>query len=142
MSVDDYGLKWTDGTDVSIATLENTIISSKYPCLKFSNFGTGSITYTHDVAGNDIVVATHNLGYNPQYVFLTQWFDIDNNVKNDTYRHAPVFDNLSDGAIYFTAVPYTTTTQLKYTVYSYNGSGSASITLKYIYIIYYNPEDE
>ncbi len=138
----DYGLKWTDGTDISEAELKNLIISSSHPCLKFSDIGTGSITYTHDSTQTDQLVATHNLGYEPLFRFLTQWFDIDTDSKVETYRNAPFIDSQSNGAVYFIARPYVNNTQLKYYVRSFTGSGTESITLKFLYIIYYDPDQD
>ena len=137
-----YGLKWTDGVDVSTAKLENLIISSSHPCLKFAFSGTGSITYNHDSSSNDIWIVKHNLGYKPLFIVLTQWFNIDTDSKETSYRKAPLFDNLLSGAIYFNAKPYVTTTELRYYVYSFTGSGSESITLKYIYFVYYDPDQD
>jgi len=139
----DYGLKWTDGTDVSEAELKNLVISSSHPCLKFSDIGTGSITYTHDSTETDQLVATHNLGYEPLFRVLTQWFDINiTGAKKETYRNAPFTDTLLDGAVYFIAEPYVNNTQLRYYVRSFTGSGTESITLKFLYIIYYDPDQD
>lgn len=138
----DYGLKWTDGTDVSTANLEDLVISSGHPCLKFADIDTGSITYTHDGGTTDNLIATHNLGYEPLFIVLTQWFNIDTDSKETSYRKAPFIDTLSNGSIYFDARTYVSTTELRYSVRSYTGSGTESVTLNYIYIIYYDPDED
>jgi len=138
----DYGLKWTDGTDVSTAELKNLVISSGHPCLKFADIGTGSITYTHDGGETDGLIATHSLNYEPLFVVYTQWFNIDTDSKETSYRKAPFIDTLLNGSNYFDARTYVNNTQLRYSVNSYTGSGTESITLNYVYVIYYDPDED
>jgi len=137
----DYGIKISKpGKDVLTCGIEDLIYYSKYPLLKIKSTGTGTITYDHDDASNDVLVATHSLGYIPIFTFLTQWYDIDGDAKSTTYRHAPFYDSLAGGAVVTRARPYASTTELRYEVGSYTGSGITSISLDYIYVIYYDPD--
>lgn len=139
----DFGLKWAKGnTDVSSADIKNLLMHSSYPMLKFQDIGTGTITYTHDGAETDELVVTHDLTYEPLFILLTQWFDIDSDTKKTDYRKAPFIDTLSGGSIYFDSRPYVNTTQLRYSVNSFTGSGTESVSLKYVYAIYYDPDED
>lgn len=138
----DYGFIWTDGTDISEAELKNIIVSSSHPCLKFAFSGTGSITYTHDLGGEDELIVAHNLKYEPLFIVFTQWFNINTGLKVTSYRKAPFFDSLLDGSMNFSSEPYVNSTQLRYKVSSWTGSGIESITLKYLYFIYYDPDED
>lgn len=130
------------GYDVKTADLGDLLLHSSYPVLKIKEIGTGSITYTHDGASTEVTVATHDLGYIPIFMFLTQWYNIDSDALETSYRVAPFFDWLVGGAVVTRARPYATTTQLKYEVGSYTGSGEVSTTLNYIYVIYYDPDED
>lgn len=135
-----YGFIWTDGTDISDAELKNIIISSEHPCLKFAESGTGSVTYTHDGGYQDVLIKAHNLGYEPMFYFATQWLDINTNNLVTNYRRGPFTDSLLGRSIYFTANAYSTTTQLRLSIGSFTGSGAKSVTAKYMYFIYYDPD--
>lgn len=137
----DHGLKISkSGHPVKTAGLKDLIFSSGHPVLKIKEIGTGSINFTNDSGfAVDQLVVEHDLGYKPLFSFLTQWYDIDNSVKQDDYRDAPFIDTLLGGANYFDAKPYVTTTELRYNVASFNGSGG-SFTLNYIYAVYYDQD--
>jgi hypothetical protein len=138
----DYGLKWAkDGVAVETAEIHELIINSSNPMLKIKEIGTGTINYTHDGAPTDVLVADHDLDYEPIFIVYTQWFNIDTDSKETTYRQAPFIDSLVGGSVYFVAKPYVNDTELRYTVNSFTGSGSESVSLKYLYIIYYDPDE-
>ena len=137
----DYGIKIAKpNVKIQDATLKDLVFHSKYPLLKIKEIGSGTINYTNDGSATEDLVATHNLGYTPLFRFLTQWYDIDVGAKNTTYRNAPFIDTLVGGSIYFDARPFVNTTELRYNVSSFDGNGG-SISLDYIYAIYYDPDD-
>jgi len=137
-----YGIKMSKpGKDVKTAGLKDLIFLSTKPVLKIKQSGTGSISYTHDGSSNDILVATHSLGYIPMFMLMMQWYNIETDTKETSYRAAPFTDKLVSGSIYFDARAYANTTQLRLSVGSYNGNGSSSISLDFLYSIYYDPED-
>jgi hypothetical protein len=138
--MNDIGLKWTKGADVNVATLKDFLIHSSYPLLKFKVLDTGSINYSHDGGETDILVATHDLGYIPLHRLLIQWFDIDSDSKKTSYRNAPFIDTLLSGSIFFRARSYCNATQLRLAVESWTGSGVQAVELKYIYVVYYEPD--
>jgi hypothetical protein len=136
-----YGLEISKpGKNVLTAGLKDLILSSDYPVLKIAKHGTGSITYTHDGATTDDLIYTHDLEYKPQFRIMTQWFNIDTDNKETSYRIGPFIDALLGGAVYFSARAYVTTTELRYSVRSYTGSGTESVTLNFIYFLYYDME--
>lgn len=136
-----HGLKIAKpGFDAKTAGLNNLIFHSSYPLLKIKQQGRGLITYTNDTAGTEIVVALHNLGYQPLFRFMTQWYNIDLAQKEDTFRNAPFFDTLSSGAVNFVARPYVDDVGLRYKVSSFDGNGG-TFALEFFYIIYYDPDD-
>ena len=138
----DYGIKVSKpGSDAKTASLGDLIFHSDYPVLKIKSQGTGQITYTHDGAGNDILVDTHDLGYQPLFSFMSQWYDIDASVKRNSFRQAPFIDTLSSGSISCDIRPYVNNTQLRFSASSFDGMGTESVTLDFIYFIYYDPED-
>lgn len=140
----DFGLKWAKGdVDVDSAGIEDLLIHSSFPALKFAELGTGTISYTHDGGGaTDELIVEHDLGYEPLFIVLTQWFNIDTDSKETDYRKAPFIDTLVGGSIYFDARPYVTSTELRYSVTSFTGSGSESVSLDYIYAVYYDPDED
>ena len=137
----DYGIKIAKpGFVASTAGLGDLLFHSGYPFLKIKSVGTGSITYSHDGVSTDALVYTHDLGYIPIFTFLTQWYNIDTDAVETSYRNAPFYDQLLEGAVVTRARPYANTTQLRYEIGSYTGSGEVSKTLNYIYAVYYDPE--
>lgn len=139
---EDYGIKMSKaGVNVKTAGLKDLILHSGYPTLKIKASGTGSISYTNDSSATDNLVVTHNLGYVPLFMFQTQWYSVDSATKQTTYISAPHYDGTyADLGIFASYRPYANTTQLRYEVQSYDGNGG-SITLNYIYVVYYDPDD-
>ena len=132
----DYGIKISKpGFDVKTAGFGDLIFHSDYPVLKIKSQGTGQITYTHDGAGNDILVETHDLGYEPLFSFMSQWYDIDSSIKRDSFRQAPFIDTLVGGSIYSDVRPYVSDTELRFSVASFDGGGSESVTRDFSYFI-------
>ena len=136
-----YGIKIAKpGFDAKTAGLNNLIFHSGYPFLKIKQTGRGSITYTNDTAGTDMLVTIHNLGYDPLFRFMTQWYDVDSGVKQDNYRNAPFIDSLAGGSVSFAARAYVDTVGLRFEVASFDGTGG-SHTLQFFYAIYYDPDE-
>lgn len=136
----DHGIKWTKGADVSTAGLKDLLIHSSFPLLKIKEIGTGSVTYEHDGTGTDQLVVDHGLSYTPLYRFLMQKYDIDAAAKSNDYYPMPMLDTLVGGAIYFSGRSYIDGTELRIAVDSFDGEGEESITLNYLYIVYYDPD--
>lgn len=139
--MDDIGLKWVKpDADVDTAGLKDTLIHSKYPLMKFKEIDSGSINYTNDdVSPTDILVTTHGLPYEPQFLFKIQWYDIDAGVKRTTFREAPFIDTLVGGAVFFDARPYIDGDELRLSVSSFDGNGG-NFDLDFTYAIYYEPD--
>lgn len=136
----DYGVKWTKGVDVDIAGLKDIVISSAHPLLKFKDIGEGSFTFFNDSGEQENFVTTHDLGYVPQVRMMAQWYDIDTAAKKDTFRNAPISDKLVGGSVYFNLRPVIDDEELVIKSAGFDGNGG-SYTIKYIYAIYYDPED-
>lgn len=139
---EDYGIKVSKpSVNVKSAGLKDLILHSSYPTLKIKASGSGSINYTNDSTAVDQLVVTHNLGYTPLFMFMTEWYSLDSATKQSTYISAPHYDGVyADLGLFASYRPYANTTQLRYKVQSYDGNGG-SITLNYIYVVYYDPDD-
>jgi hypothetical protein len=138
----DHGIKWSKpNKNVETCGLNDLIIHSKYPILKIAQEGSGYIELVKNpFTGYDELVATHNLGYKPIVRFSSEWYNIDNDSKETTYREAPTLDILLGGAVFNIIRPYVTTTQLRVTVGVWGGS-VGNLTLNYFYKIYYDVDE-
>lgn len=141
MAITDYGLKWMKpGKDVDNDGLKDTLIISSKPILKYKKVDTGSIQIQSDGTVYDVLIFEHDLGYEPQYEFLTQWVSIDLGEKKDTFVNAPYADNLFwDLGLTFTVRPYMTTTEFRLEIFCYDGLDE-TYDIDYIYKVYYDPD--
>lgn len=143
MAITDYGLKWVKpNVNVDTAGLKDTLLLSSKPVLKKVVEDTDSINIDTDGTNYDITVYTHNLGYEPQYEFLTQWVNMENGDLETTYISAPVYDGTyADLGLSMSIRPYMTTTALKLAVSIYDGN-SNNHDIDFIYKIYYDPDED
>jgi len=129
------------GHNVKTASIGDLIFTSSFPVLKIKHMGTGSVTVPNGGTAPDDLVYTHSLGYIPKFAFLIQWYDLNLPGKQSDYRTAPFIDTELDGSNYFSADPYASTTELRISASLFDGLGG-SVSLSYMYAIYYDPEDE
>lgn len=141
MAITDYGLKWVKpGVDVDSAGLGDTLILSSKPILKKVVEDTDTINIDTDGTTYDVTVYTHNLGYEPQYEFLTQWVNMETGDLETTYITAPFYNGLyADLGIYLEIRPYMTTTAMKLYIACYDGLAN-NHDIDFIYKIYYDPD--
>lgn len=143
MSVNDYGLKWgKQNADTDSAGLEDLILYSSKPILKYKAVGNGSIQIEDGGGVVDQLVYTHNLGYEPQYEFLTQWFDLEGpgSGLQTSYVCAPYEDNtLWDLGMVFSIIPYMTTTEFRVKGFLFQ-DGSGIYDFDFFYKVYYDPD--
>lgn len=136
-----YGVKWTKGVDVSEAELKDVLLSSEHPLLKIKEIGSGSFTYTNDNGSAQThFLTTHDLGYVPLVRVMAQWYDIDSATKKDTFRNVPLQDKLVGGSVYFEIKVDKDDEELNLITAGFDGNGG-SYSLKYVFAIYYDPED-
>lgn len=135
-----YGLRFTKGADVDEATLKDLLIDSQNPLLKIKSLGSGSFTFNNDSGEQEHFITTHSLSYVPLVRVLAQWYDIDTATKKTTFRPIPILDRLVGGSVYFEMRYDASGGELNITTAGFDGNGGAH-SLKYIYAIYYDPED-
>lgn len=143
MAITDYGLKWAKpNADVSTAGLGDTLIISSKPILKYLVVDIDSINIDTDGTEYDVLVYTHDLGYEPQYEFLTQWIDVEDGTKKSTYMGAPVYNGIyASTGIYMDIRPYMTTTEFRLFISIFDSLDN-NHDINYIYKIYYDPDED
>ena len=135
----DYGVKIAKpGFDARTTGLNNLVFNSSYPLLKIKQKGQGTATLTNNSTA-DSLVTIHNLGYQPLFRFSIQWYDIDLDAKDSSYRSAPFLESLSNGSVNFKARPYTDNVGLRLQLAS-SGVSAGTHTLQYYYVIYYDQD--
>ena len=135
-----YGLKVTlPGINVGSAGLKDLLFHSKYPLLKIQSKGSGSVNLTDGGAGFNIVVATHNLGYQPLFFLFSTYYDSFSNAMVNNYRRMPLAVRSSGGLLREYYTPTVNTTQLLYSGSTAGGDGLTH-TINYYYVIYYEPQ--
>ncbi len=123
----DYGFRISKtGQDVKTCTDLNTVVTSKYACLKGSVSGSGSTTVTSPNT-NTITIA-HNLGYIP---LARVYVDIDNAGE---YSELPLMGRITV-LEWYQIYCYCDATNL-YILFSYDDTATGAHTFPYKYYIY------
>lgn len=140
--MNNFGIKISKkGELVANGPLNELLFHSGYPILKMYGLYKSSMTYTKDNGMSDFLLLTHNLGYIPRLKMMMQWWDIDSASLKSDFRRVPVIDSLVGGSIYFKARPYATSSEVRMSIGSYDGSGISNVTLDFVLTVYYD-EDE
>lgn len=136
----DYGIKISlPGKDVKSVGIKDLILSSKYPLLKMVAYGSGSLSYTDGGAGFDVLLYTHNLGYNPTWLLYSQYYDSLANTLVTSFEKMPYAVRNASFSQEFRFIPTVSTTEFRYTGSSFGGSGGSK-TISYYWFLYYEPE--
>ena len=137
----DHGFKIVLGNhDIRDVGIRYQKFNSEKKLLKIFAQGTGQVTLNNDGAGFDVQINAHDLGYAPQYIIYSQYYDVNTGLKVSEYIRVPYHLSLVGGAVYAVITPVNSSTELRLQGSSYDGLGGSYILL-YSYIIYYNPED-